>query len=238
VSGAAAVIVAAGEGRRFGGPKQFALLGGRSILEHCVERFESHGAVETIVLVLPGLPSDGDLAGQDIGEDLARRFRKVAAVVAGGPRRQDSVRNGFGAVRGSGRDVVLMTPKNFTQTALGAVAQHGVAHGRGRGHDANPPCVRRSGVSGAWAGGRNNRCRAPETPQGEGAAIDTASLLPDGAEIALATQMLLRAETHGGRGRTRAGRRRGGQTTVRRFRPLRRRALMTLRPLAVDMRAR
>jgi len=108
VSGAAAVIVAAGEGRRFGGPKQFALLGGRSILEHCVERFESHGAVETIVLVLPGLPSDGDLAGRDIGEDLARRFRKVAAVVAGGPRRQDSVRNGFGAVRGSGRDVVLI----------------------------------------------------------------------------------------------------------------------------------
>ncbi len=108
MSGAAAVIVAAGEGRRFGGPKQFALLGGRSILEHCVERFESHGAVETIVLVLPGLPSDGDLAGQDIGEDLARRFRKVAAVVAGGPRRQDSVRNGFGAVRGSGRDVVLI----------------------------------------------------------------------------------------------------------------------------------
>ncbi len=99
MSGTAAVIVAAGEGRRFGGPKQFALLGGRPLLERCVERFEGHGEIDAIVLVLPDVPS---------GEGLARRFRKVAAVVAGGVRRQDSVRNGFGAIRGSGRDVVLI----------------------------------------------------------------------------------------------------------------------------------
>ena len=97
--GATAVIVAAGEGRRFGGPKPFALLGGRPLLERCVASFEGHEAVGAIVLVLPDIR---------LGEDLARRFRKVAAVVMGGPRRQDSVRNGFGAVRGSGRDVVLV----------------------------------------------------------------------------------------------------------------------------------
>lgn len=94
-----AVIVAAGEGRRFGGPKQFALLGGRPLIERCIEKFENHGGVDTIVLVLPDALMD---------EDLGRRFRKIAAIVAGGPRRQDSVRNGLGAVRGSGRDIVLI----------------------------------------------------------------------------------------------------------------------------------
>ena len=99
MSGAFAVIVAAGEGRRFGGPKQFALLDGRPLLEHCVETFADHAAVGAIVLVVPDVPS---------GESLARRFPKVVAVIAGGARRQDSVRNGFGAIGGSGRDVVLI----------------------------------------------------------------------------------------------------------------------------------
>lgn len=99
MSGATAVIVAAGEGRRFGGAKQFALLGGRPLLEHCIEAFESHEGVEAIVLVLPAAR---------LGEALAGRFRKISSVVQGGPRRQDSVRNGFGAVHGRGRDVVLI----------------------------------------------------------------------------------------------------------------------------------
>ncbi len=99
MSGASAVIVAAGEGRRFGGPKQFVLLGGRPLIERCIESFEAHAAVGSIVVVLPDIR---------LGEGLAGRFRKVAAVVAGGARRQDSVRNGFGGVRGDGRDVVLI----------------------------------------------------------------------------------------------------------------------------------
>ena len=99
MSGATAVIVAAGEGRRFGGAKQFALLGGRPLLEHCVEAFDSHEGVGAIVLVLPDARS---------GEALAGRFRKISSVVPGGPRRQDSVRNGFSAVHGSGRDIVLI----------------------------------------------------------------------------------------------------------------------------------
>ncbi len=103
-----AVIVAAGEGRRFGGPKPFALLGGRPLLEHCIEAFENHEGVDAIVLVLPDVPSGEVLAGRDVGEGLARRFRKVASAVAGGPRRQDSVRNGFREVRGGGRDIVLI----------------------------------------------------------------------------------------------------------------------------------
>ena len=94
-----AVIVAAGEGRRFGGAKQFVLLGGRPLVERSVAAFDGHPAVDAVVLVLP------DAAG---GADIAGRFRKVAAVVSGGPRRQDSVRNGFREVRGSGKDIVLV----------------------------------------------------------------------------------------------------------------------------------
>ncbi len=103
-----AVIVAAGEGRRFGGPKPFALLGGRPLLERCVETFEKHEGVDAIVLVLPGARSGEVIGGRDVGEGFAGRFRKVIATVAGGPRRQDSVRNGFREVRGGGRDIVLI----------------------------------------------------------------------------------------------------------------------------------
>lgn len=99
MSGATAIIVAAGEGRRFGGPKPFALLGGRPLVERCIEAFENHEGVDAIVLVLPGARS---------GEALARQFPKVVAAVAGGPRRQDSVRNGFREVRRGGRDIILI----------------------------------------------------------------------------------------------------------------------------------
>ena len=99
MSGAAVIIVAAGEGRRFGGPKHLARLGGRPILERCVEAFETHEAVSSVVLVVADVRS---------GEETARGFAKVVRVVAGGARRQDSVRNGFAAARGSGRDIVLI----------------------------------------------------------------------------------------------------------------------------------
>ena len=99
MSGAVAVIVAAGLGTRYGGPKQFARLGGRPLLERCIEPFADHEGVGAIVLVLPEART---------GEDLVRRYPKITAVVAGGTLRQDSVRNGFGAVRAGGRDVVLI----------------------------------------------------------------------------------------------------------------------------------
>jgi 2-C-methyl-D-erythritol 4-phosphate cytidylyltransferase len=82
----AAVIVAAGEGRRFGAAKQFAALGGRPLVEWSLAAFQAHPFIETIVLVLP---------------DDARKvfyqtkFSKLADVVPGGSERQDSVTNGF-----------------------------------------------------------------------------------------------------------------------------------------------
>jgi 2-C-methyl-D-erythritol 4-phosphate cytidylyltransferase len=99
VSKVFALIVAAGEGRRFGVPKQFALLGGRPLIEWPLEKFDRHPEVDEIVLVLP---DPEDRAG------LRARFRKIAAIVGGGPRRQDSVWNGFLEVRALSGDIVLV----------------------------------------------------------------------------------------------------------------------------------
>jgi len=82
----AALVVAAGAGRRFGGPKQFAYLKGQPVLEWTLARFESHPGVQRIVLVLP---DENDRKHYEL------RYLKIADVVRGGERRQDSVWQGF-----------------------------------------------------------------------------------------------------------------------------------------------
>ena len=94
----AAVITAAGAGIRMGGDqaKQFMELGGRPLLAVTVERFELSPDIDGIVLVVP--PDKVDYCRGEIVEryDLA----KVKKVVAGGKRRQDSVRLGLEATEG------------------------------------------------------------------------------------------------------------------------------------------
>jgi 2-C-methyl-D-erythritol 4-phosphate cytidylyltransferase len=75
----AAVVVAAGRGTRFGGPKQFAPLGERTVAAESVERARS--VADYVVLVVPaGYRGDGE--GADV-------------VVEGGPSRAESVRCGL-----------------------------------------------------------------------------------------------------------------------------------------------
>jgi len=94
-----AIIVAAGEGRRFGSLKQFALLKGKLILDWCLETFNGHKKVGEIVLVLP------DLAEK---EKFFARYKKVVAVVKGGKKRQDSVLQGFNQVDPRKTEIVLV----------------------------------------------------------------------------------------------------------------------------------
>jgi len=94
-----AIIVAAGEGRRFGSAKQFAALKGRLLLDWTLDAFETHPDVDEIVLVLPD---------ERDGTKFIGRHPKITAVVRGGRRRQDSVRRGFARVRPGAGEIVLV----------------------------------------------------------------------------------------------------------------------------------
>ncbi len=94
-----AVIVAAGEGRRFGAAKQFELLRGRPVLDWSLEAFDAHPRVDEIILVLP------DVGAKN--ESLAK-YKKIAGVVQGGEKRQDSVVHGFRAIDARKAGIVLV----------------------------------------------------------------------------------------------------------------------------------
>ena len=97
-----AIVAAGGRGARLGAgvPKQLLTIGGESILRRSVRLFAGHERIDEVVVVLPP-----DLAS-DLLADLDLRGKPLT-VVAGGARRQDSVRNGFDAVRGRA-DVVVV----------------------------------------------------------------------------------------------------------------------------------
>jgi 2-C-methyl-D-erythritol 4-phosphate cytidylyltransferase len=99
VSRTAALVVAAGTGMRFGGPKQFAYLRAKPVLEWTLERFQAHEAVDDIVLVLPD--------EQDF-KHYRLRYGKIVDIVRGGERRQDSVWQGFRLLPASETGLVLV----------------------------------------------------------------------------------------------------------------------------------
>lgn len=90
----AALIAAAGSSSRMEGRnKLWLLLAGRIVLARTVDVFESSPLIDTIVLVVnPERVEDAAALSREEG------WRKIAAVVAGGARRQDSVRNGLAAL--------------------------------------------------------------------------------------------------------------------------------------------
>ncbi len=85
----AAVVVAAGSGRRFGGDKLFCRLGNRPLLAWTLDVLDQSPFVSLVVLVL----SEANL---ERGRRLVgrRNYGKLRSVCLGGPRRQDSVWNG------------------------------------------------------------------------------------------------------------------------------------------------
>jgi 2-C-methyl-D-erythritol 4-phosphate cytidylyltransferase/2-C-methyl-D-erythritol 2,4-cyclodiphosphate synthase len=87
------IIVAGGRGARLGAavPKQLLDVGGRTILQRSVDAFARHPRVGAIVVVLP---PDLVAAVPSIAEAPTPTVR----FVAGGARRQDSVRCGFDAL--------------------------------------------------------------------------------------------------------------------------------------------
>ena len=99
MTGASAIIVAAGAGTRFGEMKQFAYLRAKPVLEWTLERFEAHDEVGAVVLVLPD--------EQDM-KHYRMRYAKIVDIVRGGEKRQDSVWQGFRLLSAAAPEVVLV----------------------------------------------------------------------------------------------------------------------------------
>jgi 2-C-methyl-D-erythritol 4-phosphate cytidylyltransferase/2-C-methyl-D-erythritol 2,4-cyclodiphosphate synthase len=123
-----AIIAAGGAGRRLGAamPKQLIELGGRSMLQRCVDTFVRHPRVGDVIVVLPP-----EIAADPPGwlTPSAARVR----IVPGGERRQDSVAQGFDALAAS-CDLVLVhdAARPFVtdaviSRAIDAAAEHGAA---------------------------------------------------------------------------------------------------------------
>lgn len=89
-----AIIVGAGKGKRFGGPKQFFDVFGKPLIVHTAECFEKNRSVDKIIVVVP----------QNMIKKIERvmnnfGLKKIQKVVSGGKRRQDSVLNGVKTIK-------------------------------------------------------------------------------------------------------------------------------------------
>jgi 2-C-methyl-D-erythritol 4-phosphate cytidylyltransferase/2-C-methyl-D-erythritol 2,4-cyclodiphosphate synthase len=122
------ILVAAGRGVRAGGavPKQLADLGGQSMLRRSVAACDAHPGIDELVVVLPGdlLPDAVVLVGPT---------RAACRVVAGGQRRQDSVRAGFDAVSAAATIVLVhdaarpFVTSEVIDRVIGAAVESGAA---------------------------------------------------------------------------------------------------------------
>jgi 2-C-methyl-D-erythritol 4-phosphate cytidylyltransferase len=124
-----AILVAAGRGERMGAgrPKAFLPLGGEPILLRVARAFEDAASVDAVVAVVPA----GEL---EEARGMLAAFGKLRSVVAGGPRRQDSVLEGMKQAPDGFAGVLLVhdAARPFVDPALidavaAAAREHGAA---------------------------------------------------------------------------------------------------------------
>jgi 2-C-methyl-D-erythritol 4-phosphate cytidylyltransferase len=88
-----AIIVAGGSSQRMGFDKLFAVIAGEPVMAHSIRAFDRTSSVSEIVVVAR------EQSHEAIRKIIsASRFTKVAQIVRGGERRQDSVRAGLDAI--------------------------------------------------------------------------------------------------------------------------------------------
>ena len=130
LGGVVAVVVAAGQGRRFGGPtpKQFLPLRGLPVLAHTLRALAVPGLVDRLVLAVP----EGE-TGRRRDEIVGPQGLAVpVALVPGGAERQDSVRAGLAAA-GEAEIVVVhdgvrpFVPRRDLEAVIAAARAHGAA---------------------------------------------------------------------------------------------------------------
>jgi 2-C-methyl-D-erythritol 4-phosphate cytidylyltransferase/2-C-methyl-D-erythritol 2,4-cyclodiphosphate synthase len=126
----AALVVAAGRGSRFGGalPKQYARLGGRTVLARTLEAFLAQARVAVVQAVIHADDGEAYAAAVPAADG------KLLPPAIGGATRQASVLAGLEALAGQGCDVVLIhdaarpfASPALIEAAIGAALAHGAA---------------------------------------------------------------------------------------------------------------
>ena len=97
------LIVAAGEGRRFGGTKQFFPINGKPVVVHTIEAFERCHCIDQIIVVV----NQNKVNYMETLIEL-NEIKKIHAVVKGGKERQDSVWNGLQALPSKAKGFVAI----------------------------------------------------------------------------------------------------------------------------------
>jgi 2-C-methyl-D-erythritol 4-phosphate cytidylyltransferase len=120
-----AVIPAAGSGERFGGKKQFKIMGGRPLLFHTLKPFIDSELINEIVVVAP----KNDV--QQLSRELKSMISvKPVMVVAGGNTRQKSVFNGLKAASDSSELICVhdavrpFVTKELIEKTVNACSEH------------------------------------------------------------------------------------------------------------------
>lgn len=129
----AVIIVAAGRGERAGqsnGPKQYRLLGGKSVLEHTISAFADHVDIDLIQVVIHA--DDQALYLQHIGHHIGSR-EKLAPACIGGSSRQASVLCGLKALanQNAGKVLIHDAARPFVTTELISRVLAGIGSSQG-----------------------------------------------------------------------------------------------------------
>ncbi|MGI8641716.1 MAG: 2-C-methyl-D-erythritol 4-phosphate cytidylyltransferase [Pyrinomonadaceae bacterium] len=100
-----AIIVAAGQGKRFGAekPKQFLEIHGKPLIIYTLQKFESCPLIDEIILVLPAQETESFT-------QTAKKYnlKKLSKTVAGGKTRAASVLNGLNAIDAKSAEIVAV----------------------------------------------------------------------------------------------------------------------------------
>ncbi len=106
-----ALIVAAGSGSRMGGgaPKQYRIIGGKSVLAHAIDTLAAHPAIEAVQVVIG--------AAQETLYEQAVGDRRLLSPVTGGTSRRESVLAGLRTVQ-TGQVVIHDAARPFIPVAV------------------------------------------------------------------------------------------------------------------------